>query len=75
MRIEVPTLEMEASWSLDELMAYFGSWSSVARYRMAHGVDPRDRIAEPLAAAWGPVARRRIVWPLGILAGTLPGGQ
>ncbi len=66
----VPTFEMHAEWTADELLAYLGTWSATKRFEAEHGRDPRDEIAESLINAWGSRhGRRRIEWPLSFLAG------
>jgi SAM-dependent methyltransferase len=69
---EVPVVSppMTASWTLDEMLGYIGTWSATARYRSATGVDPLPELADRLGAPWGDrAARRRIEWPLSIRAG------
>lgn len=69
-RLDVPRFEMGQRWPLDRLLTYLRSWSSVARYRQAHGIDPVDAVAAELAPLWGDVTTERDVrWPLTILAG------
>jgi SAM-dependent methyltransferase len=61
---------MTATWTLDELLGYVGTWSATARCRSATGVDPLPALAEQLAPHWGGrAARRRIEWPLSVRAG------
>ena len=70
-RIHAPHFQMQENWTLDELLSYLGTWSSVSRYRAQVGEDPRDVIAPDLGRAWGdPAAARVIVWPLSLLVGT-----
>ncbi len=69
-RLPVPSLEMRRTWTLDELIAYLGSWSSVSRYQAECGADPRSLIVDILRAHWGDGdTRQELVWPLGVLAG------
>lgn len=69
-RIAAPTFDIVLEWTLAQLLAYFRSWSATARYVQARGQDPVDALAPLLARAWGDSAsRRRIRWPLTILAG------
>lgn len=61
---------MTRSWTLQELIAYLGTWSATRRYRAATGTDPLPELAERLAPAWGdPHTPRRVRWPLTVLAG------
>ncbi len=64
---EIPTPEfsMTASWSLDDLLGYLGTWSSAQRYMAQHGADPLDPVRDDLLRAWGPPETKRAVnWPL-----------
>jgi SAM-dependent methyltransferase len=71
-RIEIPPVIMDAELDLDELAGYMRTWSAVTRYREAKGVDPVPRIIESLKSFWGPSeTRRRVEWPLTILAGRI----
>lgn len=68
--IAVPAMEMHAVMSRDELLGYVGTWSAVARGRVAEGRDPLAELEERLAPRWRDAGARRIVrWPLGIRAG------
>ena len=70
LRIDPPRVEMTQQWTLDRLLTYLRSWSSVARYREQHGVDPVAPVAAELASLWGdPSTRRPVRWPLTVLAG------
>lgn len=69
-RIATPTFVMQRQWSLDLLLAYFASWSAVARYKTARGHDPVTELRPVLAAVWGePALVRTITWPLTVIAG------
>lgn len=60
-----PAFQMQANWSLDELVGYLSSWSAGQRYAAARGHHPLSVIWSELAAAWGdPQQRRKISWPL-----------
>ena len=70
--VEAPGFEMEARWTLPELLGYIGTWSGVARFRAARGgdPDPLEELAKALDPAWGaPRSHRRIMWPLAVRAG------
>jgi ubiquinone/menaquinone biosynthesis C-methylase UbiE len=65
-----PPFQMVHSWDLDHVLGYFGSWSSVQRYRARTGADPLGLIRADLSAAWGDPARpRNITWPLHVRVG------
>jgi hypothetical protein len=71
-RATVPSLAIEASWTLSELRGYLATWSGARRYRDARGVDPLHEIDPALARAWGaPQASRTVRWPFHMLCGTV----
>ena len=72
-RIEAPPFAMAVDWTLGELLAYFRSWSATARYVRERGTDPVAELALSLGPLWGdPQTRRRVTWPLSVLAGRVP---
>jgi SAM-dependent methyltransferase len=63
--IAPPDFSMTAEWTLDDLLGYLGTWSSVVRYRQQRGADPLALIDKQLAEAWGPAdVARTVRWPL-----------
>lgn len=66
--IPAPEFEMTASWSVEQMLGYLGTWSACRRYRQDRGADPLTGIAAPLRDAWGPGARE-VRWPLALKAG------
>jgi len=74
--IAVPPFRMTALWSLDDLVGYLGTWSSVMRYRAAKGRDPLRDIYDDLRAAWGRDSRekRQVCWPLNFRVGRIQEG-
>jgi len=61
----VERLTMAADWTVEQLLAYVGTWSAVQRMRQANrGRDPLASFATDLRAVWGDVAQRRVTWPL-----------
>lgn len=63
--VEVPAFALTASWDLDDLVGYLGTWSAVHRYRADRGDDPLPAVRASLATAWGDPAEERLVsWPL-----------
>jgi SAM-dependent methyltransferase len=61
--VAAPAFEMQASWSVDDMLGYLRTWSACQRYRREHGHDPVGRVADELRRAWGP-GRRAVRWPL-----------
>lgn len=63
-----PAFEIELTWSLDDLLAYLGTWSATRRCVAATGHDPLPALRERLAPVWGGGVRN-IVWPIAMKAG------
>jgi SAM-dependent methyltransferase len=62
---EAPTFTIDLDWDLNDMMGYLQTWSPVRRYLEAHGSDPTELIAGPLAEAWGePQERKHVVFPI-----------
>jgi SAM-dependent methyltransferase len=73
-RIAAPALCMRQRWSRTQLEGYFGTWSSVRRFRQAEHADPIPEIARNLSAHWpDPSEVREVRWPLHVIAGRKPG--
>jgi len=71
-RLTAPPLQLSADWDLAQLLGYLESWSAVAAHRRRTGADPLAGYRAPLRDAWGdPQQRRRIGWPLTVLAGVV----
>ncbi|PCI32778.1 MAG: SAM-dependent methyltransferase [Alphaproteobacteria bacterium] len=63
--IAMPGFNLEASWTLEELVGYLSTWSSVVRYKAATGRDPLQEITPDLRDAWGPASDKKPVrWPI-----------
>jgi hypothetical protein len=57
---------------LDDLIGYFGTWSSVQRYRRETERDPLPELATRLAPPWGPRSTTRHAhWPLSVRVGVV----
>ena len=68
--IEMPDLLMTADWTLDQLVGYLSTWSSLQRYRKAEGKNPLPAIRADLAKVWGdPATPKEVTWHLVVLAG------
>lgn len=68
--IAAPSFTLIREWTLDELSGYLRSWSATARYAAELGRDPVVGFEEALVERWGgPSTRRRVLWPLVVLAG------
>jgi hypothetical protein len=69
--LAAPIFSMQVTWSLQQLLGYLGSWSASRRCEAATGTDPAASLEPKLAAAWGDLANRRIVWPLALRIGRM----
>jgi SAM-dependent methyltransferase len=70
--LEAPRLMMTAEWTLDDVLGYMGTWSSVQRFVERHGADPLAQPRVELAQAWGEAQQRRLVrWPLYLRIGRI----
>ena len=68
--IDPPRFTLHTDWTLDQVMGYFASWSSVQRYREQHaGADPLPAVRDALATAWPAGYTVRLEWPLYLRAG------
>lgn len=67
--IQPPPMSIELSWTLDDLLGYFRTWSPTRRFIEQNGRDPVDDIEGELAAAWGDVKEGRVVWPISMRIG------
>lgn len=68
-RIALPAFDMAATWHLEHLLGYLGTWSSVSAKRRAEGTDPLEEFGRALRAAWGDAPTLVLRWPLTLLAG------
>lgn len=58
-----PHVAIAHDWTAAEFAGYLRSWSAVARFQKANGVDPVAKFQPELTRAWGS-GSRRVVWPL-----------
>ena len=64
--VEAPAIAMTATWTLDELLGYIGTWSATIKLIEAHGAAPVQELRDRLAQVWRDRAARTIRWPLAI---------
>ena len=71
--IPAPSFDVEARWSLAELLGYLRSWSATGAYTRAQGTDPVAAVAGVLESAWQDPQRPRLVrWPMALRTGRKP---
>jgi SAM-dependent methyltransferase len=72
--IQPPYFEMEANWSLGELVGFLASWSAVRKLVEAHGEAAFDSQIDELKSVWGMKTKdRHIRWPLHFRIGKISG--
>ena len=62
--LDVPDFHMSAEWSIDHLLGFLATWSSVKRYREIEGRNPLEMIESKLREAWKGHGARTVRWPL-----------
>ena len=63
--LEAPSFQTDMVWDMQDLLAYFETWSSSIKYREANHVSPTSLIKEDLTRAWGdPHQKRDLHFPL-----------
>jgi len=68
--IDPPAFRCSMHWTLDQLVAYFMSWSSTQNYIAANNSNPLDIVLPDLKKAWGnPDDIREVTWELVLKAG------
>lgn len=71
-RRDVPPFDMRPRWRRADLLGQISTWSSVNRYRAAHGSDPLELLHPRLAEAWpDPEEVRDLSWPVHLRVGRL----
>jgi SAM-dependent methyltransferase len=61
---------MEANWSVEHLLGYMGTWSSVQKFREQNQADPLKGFARDLKQAWGRLGEKKnILWPINMRVG------
>jgi SAM-dependent methyltransferase len=65
-----PAFSLVTDWSLQQVIGYLATWSSVQRYREAHpDADPLPSIATELATVWPVDSTLRLNWPVHLRLG------
>jgi SAM-dependent methyltransferase len=63
--LEAPPFQTDMTWNMQDLLAYFETWSSSLKYHEANHASPTDLIEDDLARAWGdPQQKRDLRFPL-----------
>ncbi|MGD8371764.1 MAG: class I SAM-dependent methyltransferase [Syntrophobacterales bacterium] len=65
-----PAFSMEANWSLDHLLGYLGTWSSIQKFKEQNKANPLKGFARDLKQVWGrPEDEKRVRWPINMRVG------
>lgn len=68
--LAAPRFALRTDWTLEEALGYVATWSSVQRYRDAHGGDdPLPGLHAELATAWRADGTLRLQWPIHLRLG------
>jgi SAM-dependent methyltransferase len=70
--LPAPAFALETRWSVDDMLGYLATWSSVQRYRKLRGDDPVALVEPLLRSAWG-TGERQLSWPIHLRVGRKPG--
>ena len=67
--LRAPAFAIDASFTLEALINYVGTWSAVDRCRHQTGIDPLPELALELKPGWSRDERRPARWPLHLRIG------
>lgn len=67
--IPAPPFNIEVYWTIDQLLGYLRSWSSVQHYIRDKGEDPVLQIEDGLRQGWGASERKYFTFPVFLRAG------
>ena len=63
--IELPLIEMDEAWSLEQLIGYISTWSAIKVARQQLNDDPIEALQMQLESIWGDnQIKRSVIWPL-----------
>ncbi|RYZ54410.1 MAG: class I SAM-dependent methyltransferase [Sphingobacteriales bacterium] len=71
--IAVPEFSIDVDWTMQQLLGYLDSWSSVQAYKNMHQHSPVDGIIQDIEKAWGVSETRRFLFPIYMRAGYIHG--
>ncbi len=67
-----PAFSMEANWSLDHLLGYIGTWSSIQKFKEQNKANPLKGFARDLKQVWGRLEdEKRVRWPINMRVGKM----
>lgn len=63
-RIHTPRFSLHKEWPREHLLGYLRSWSAVARFQAANGIDPVSLLENEIGLYWPEGKSYWIEWPL-----------
>lgn len=70
--IAAPKFEMKVDWSLNDLVNYMHTWSSVKKFQLEKKYDPLSTIKEELENLWGIENHKKsVIWNINIRIGKI----
>ena len=67
--LETPEITNIKLWTLEDLIGYLNTWSSVKHFIKANNYNPLDEIIEDLKKSWGETEIRKVNFPIIFKAG------
>ncbi|WP_061248135.1 class I SAM-dependent methyltransferase [Leptospira alstonii] len=67
-----PTFSMKEEWTVDQVLGYLRTWSSVQKYIQKNESDPVRLVETEIRNSWGTAKKRIVEWPLFFKFGRLP---
>ncbi len=67
--ITPPRFQMEAEWSLEQLVGYLGTWSALRTFIEGNGHNPLESLRSELEKTWGDDLIRNVQWELAMRIG------
>ncbi|XDD52111.1 class I SAM-dependent methyltransferase [Leptospira sp. WS92.C1] len=70
--IPPPVFDMTEEWTVEQMLGYLRTWSSVQKYIQKNEIDPVLKIEPELKKLWGNSKTKKVEWPLFFKIGKLP---
>jgi SAM-dependent methyltransferase len=68
--IVAPRFDMEAEWTVEQLIGYLRTWSGTQKFIAARGFDPVESLGDKLRKLW--CDEQLVRWPLSVRIGRRP---
>lgn len=71
-KMDVPAMQIECVWDLNEFLGYITTWSAVRRANAAGRADILDMFGQEISAPWGnPEGKQAVSWPINMRLGRM----